>query len=240
MKNCEKNYDDGTETTVRLMNKQENLQSLLEQVSLLETRVTKMIVQLGNFNIVMEEFGTETHSPSKILQFPGVNRLKPDTLPVLKPYMAKPGSPLPKDIPDFRPALQRDGLILLAWDKRITETGERYSAYWVTSAGIPRFYASKPLSAKDFSSATPHHKSYAAEDGIEFYGQDAPAYIVHVAPELMMSNPMHNELRLAHIALLICQGSNINFDYKYLLKNNKKRNLPSTKPKGSTLRKTGA
>jgi len=143
---------------------------------------------------------------------------------------AMPGKPLPDGFTDYRPLLQRDGLILLSWDKRITEMGERYAAYWVTSAGIPRFYASKYLSQEDFPSARPDHKSYAAEDGIEFYGQDAPLYVMHVAPELMMNNPRHGELRAAHIQTLKEQGSTADFNYKYLLKTEKEKNRkPSCK-----------
>ena len=147
------------------------------------------------------------------------------------PLLAGPGKYLPSDIPDYRPLLQRDGLILLAWDKRNTEMGERFTAYWVTSMGIPRFYASKLHSPEDFFMARPDHKSYAAEDGIEFYGQEAPVYMVHVAPELMMSNPRHGELRLAHIQILKYSGSDVDFDYKYLLTIDKKRDLPLKKNK---------
>jgi len=147
----------------------------------------------------------------------------------ITPILALPGTPLPANIPDYRPMLQRDGLILLAWDKRLTETGERYTAYWVTSVGIPRFYASKPLGLMDFSFARPDRKSYAAEDGIEFYGQEAPEYLVHVAPELMMSNPRHGELRSAHISKLKHEGNKVNFSYEYLLKTEKKRSLPAKK-----------
>ena len=146
--------------------------------------------------------------------------------------LAAPGEPLPDALTDYRPLLQRDGLILLSWDKRITEMGERYSAYWVTSAGVPRFYASRYLSPEDFPSARPDHKSYAAEDGIEFYGQETPVYVVHVAPELMMNNPLHGDLRLAHIQTLKDQGSTVDFNYKYLLKTAKEKNRES-KGRGS-------
>jgi len=137
---------------------------------------------------------------------------------------AIPGESLPDSIADYRPLLQRDGLILLSWDKRITEMGERYTAYWVTSTGISRFYASRSLPLEDFPSARPDHKSYAAEDGIEFYGQQAPVYMVHVAPELMMNNPRHGALRFAHIQTLQEQGSTVDFNYKYLLKTEKAKN----------------
>ena len=155
--------------------------------------------------------------------------------------LAAPGESLPGSLVDYRPLLQRDGLILLSWDKRVTDLGERYTAYWVTSTGIPRFYASKPLSPEDFSAARPNHKSYAAEDGIEFYGQQAPVYIVHVAPELMMSNPQHGALRLAHIQTLKEQGSTVDFDYKYLLKTEKEksRTLLFVKPEEKDRPKVG-
>ena len=159
---------------------------------------------------------------------------------LVSPLLAMPGMPTRAGIFDFRPFLQRDGLILLSWDKRFTEKGELLTAYWVTSAGIPRFYASKPLREKDFPMARPNHKSYAAEDGIEFYGQDAPFYIVHVAPELMRSNPKHIELRPVHIDMLKLQGSKIDFAYKYLLKMEKSRNLPRKKAKLSSSSKAGA
>ena len=184
-----------------------------------------------------------THYPSNIINFPGSymvsdrNR-KTNIYPYdtrknnsmgMAPVLAMPGMMVPQNITDYRPELQRDGLILLAWDKRETEAGNLYTAYWVTSTEIPRFYSSAPLSSKDFPSARPAQKSYAAEDGIEFYGQKAPSFIVHVAPELMKSNPRHGELRTAHIALLKSQGSKVDFNYKFLLKTEKTRNLPFKK-----------
>ena len=159
---------------------------------------------------------------------------------LVSPLLAMPGMPTRAGIFDFRPFLQRDGLILLSWDKRFTEKGELLTAYWVTSAGIPRFYASKPHTQEDFFMARPHHKSYAAEDGIEFYGQEKPAYVVHVAPELMKSNPRHGELRLAHINILRSEGSEVDFDYEYLLTKQKNRELPVKKTKNENTNQAGA
>ena len=157
-----------------------------------------------------------------------------------KRILAVPEMLLPPGIHDFRPLLQRDGLILLAWDKRMTEMGERFTAYWVTSTGIPRYYASKHYAQNDFSSARPDHKSYAAEDGIEFFGQKAPDYLVHVAPELMMSNPRHRELRQAHINILMSQGYKVDYGYTYLLTKEKKRNLLHSKQVSRQSGLTGA
>lgn len=171
----------------------------------------------------------KNHSP--LVSEADTNDPAPQFFKAISPFLAAPGIHLPMQIADFRPVLQRDGLILLAWDMRKTEMGDRYTAYWVTSIGIPRFSASKLLPLPDFPSARPDHKSYAAEDGIEFYGQEAPLYMVHVAPELMMSNPQHRELRQAHINTLKEQGVTVDFNYKYLLSSEKHQYLPHRKAK---------
>jgi len=243
---------DPDEITAEMKGLVKSLHGLADEISRLESHITKMSVSsLQSANSVIKffppsfersGFPATTGSRSNIIHFPASrfaaacgseisrNRLYLASLP----FLASPGSVLLPGIPDFRAALQRDGLILLAWDKRFTETGERYTAYWVTSVGIPRFYASKPFLLADLPFANPDHKSYAAEDGIEFYGQKAPAYIVHVAPDLMMSNPRHGELRTAHIAMLKSLGSKVNFNYKYLLKTekNKKPENPSKNKAG--------
>ena len=185
------------------------------------------------------------HFPESVMVSAGNTKMNPCTSRKNKflahaPFLALPGMQLPPNILDYRHYLQRDGLILLAWDKRETETGDRYTAYWVTSTGIPRFYASKSLSSMDFPSVRPNHKSYAAEDGIEFYGQEAPFYIVHVAPDLMKSNPRHGELRKEHIELLKSLGSKIDFDYKFLLKTERKRKTPLRKPRNENHNQAGA
>jgi hypothetical protein len=221
-----------------------DLSDLADEVVRLENQITKMsVASLQNTSSVIKNvfpvFERPIFTPaishrteddkSNIIPFPGAACGYGHEIPRTKqsvaasPYPAAPGRSLPTGIPDYRTALQRDGLILLGWDKRFTETGELYTAYWVTSAGIPRFYASRPLLLADFPFAVPDHKSYAAEDGIEFYGQKAPAYIVHVAPDLMMSNPRHGELRTDHIKMLKLLGSKVNFNYKYLLKTEKSR-----------------
>jgi len=188
--------------------------------------------------------------PSNIVPFPGRDRLSTQNTTAnlntvrhekyLKPLLAKPGTPLPPNIPDYRPLLQRDGLILLAWDMHITEAGDRYTAYWVTSTGVLRFYASKPFSSDDFPLARPDHKSYAAEDGIEFYGQKSPVYLVHVAPDLFMSNPKNKEHRKEHIKTLISQGINVDFNYEFLLKTEKNRKLRSRRTINENDNRAGA
>jgi len=194
-----------------IMDLLDNLQDLADQGAAMKEQIKKItsaICKFGldtkmagtlfpNFNLrepakfispEKEEILRPAGSSAKIIPFPGLYSGGKKSVqstgqksPDFKPIMALPGIPLPADIPDYRLMLQRDGLILLAWDKRLTEKGDLFTAYWVTSTGIPRFYASKPLYLLDFFHARPDHKSYAAEDGIEFYGQEAPEYLVHVS-----------------------------------------------------------
>ena len=231
---------------------------LTDQVSMLRRRIIEIAEKVNDADQnldILEEFTPDRNNDrpitrnngeqkkSNIISFsaPGIAvHREADNFSVFSPLNAAPGKPLPSHIHDYRPLLQRDGLILLAWDKRLTEKGELYTAYWVTSSGIPRFYASKPHSENYFYMAKPHHKSYAAEDGIEFYGQKTPEYIVHVAPELMMSNPRHRELRQTHIEVLKEQGVMSDFEHKFLLTTAKKLKAPFRKTVKSVLENKAA
>ena len=196
------------------MKKTSTVQNLKKRIAELSIELSKINEELDSIANPDKEY--RVSGRPRIIPFPGTERFQTEIKPLI-PYKAFPGMVLPPDIPDYRKSLQRDGLILLGWDKRRTEAGERFTAYWVTSAGISRFYASKQYEPENFPLALPDHKSYAAEDGIEFYGQGAPVYIVHTAPELMMSNPLHSELRPSHIKKLKKQGIDVDFKYNYLL-----------------------
>ena len=222
-----------------LVNMMESLDSIVNKFSKLE-KIVDRIPAAPPFKMA--------GGPSNIILFPGTHQSPPsntefgnfkDKQSPVEPVLAYPGTPFPSHLTDFRPYLQRDGLILLSWDKRFTEKGDLYTAYWVTSMDVPRFYASKMLPFKDFSTARPDHKSYAAEDGIEFYGQKAPDLIVHVAPDLMKSNPRHRDYRAAYIEILTDLGSKVNFNHKYLLKTDKKRNLAAKKPSDEVKNQAG-
>jgi len=208
------------------------LQYLAKELSDFAAELEKKSDLEISFSGLRSSTQTPANLVSNIITFPSCppRKAKETTPTALSGWiLATPGAPLPEGLDDCRPDLQRDGLILLSWDKRRTERGEYYTAYWVTSVGIPRFYASLPLNKEEFPFACPNHKSYAAEDGIEFYGQDAPLYVVHVAPELMMHNPQHRKLRLEHIQMLKEQGSAADFNYVYLLKTEKRRDLMNKK-----------
>jgi hypothetical protein len=176
----------------------------------------------GSFNkneekSVLSSFGNET---------PGSSIQRPVPVGHLNRFLARPGEKLPESIPDFRLQLQRDGLILLSWVKKINQKRPVYTAYWVTSSGILRYYASPALYIEDFVLAMPNRKSYAAEDGIDFYGDPGPEYIVHVAPELMMSSSVKQNQRPEHIKKLKALGIEIDFNYPFLLTTERKKKHP--------------
>jgi hypothetical protein len=223
-----------------LMDRARDLKELSDQAYHTENRIIQIAGQLAEIenNSAGEKPGPEKErrslgEKSNIIPFPGpMNRpLPPEAFgrreapryDYLIPILARPGEALPLSIPDFRPMLQRDGLILLSWAKKHTEMGERYTAYWVTSQGISRYYASKDFGAECFASAVPIRKSYAAEDGIEFYGQNNPAYMVHVAPDLMVSKRQAEDMRPEHIKNLRALGMNADYNYHFLLTTEKKK-----------------
>jgi hypothetical protein len=239
-KNIEKNQI-LPQIRVLLIDRAKVLKELSNQAHCLENQIVKIAGQL--YEIEKESAGkkpdTETGArpvetrKSNIIPFPGSfgrpvlseapERQGAGGFSFQVPILARPGEPLPLSIPDYRRALQRDGLILLSWAKRHTETGERYTAYWVTSQGINRYYASEDLDAGNFASAVPVRKSYAAEDGIEFYGQNNLAYIVHVAPDLMISSRQADDTRPEHIKKLRNLGMKADYSYRFLLTRERKR-----------------
>jgi hypothetical protein len=227
-----------------LMEKAKALRELSNQAFHLENQIRKIAGSIYNAEEGVpkrKNQGAFGQARSNIIPFPKytekaapVREFQLVKYPFLVPILAKPGHVLPDTIPDFRPLLQRDGLILLSWDRRLTEGGERFTVYWVTSSGVCRYYASPALDRKAIATACPVRKSYAAEDGIEFYGQGEPSYVVHVAPELMMSCSDHENLRPEHIRRLKALGVTSDFDYRFVLTREKKK-LPAA-GKSSTKR----
>jgi hypothetical protein len=239
-KNIEKNRD-LLRIRALLMDRAKVLKELSGQAHCLENQILGIAGRL--YEIEQKSTGTKPGSEagtlpaetrkSNIIPFPGSfgrpvtaeapKRRETGRFSFQVPILARPGEPLPLSIPDFRLALQRDGLILLSWAKRHTEMGERYTAYWITSQGITRYYASEDLPAGHFASALPVRKSYAAEDGIEFYGQNNLAYIVHVAPDLMINSRQAEDKRPEHIKKLRNLGMKADYNYRFLLTRERKQ-----------------
>ena len=111
-------------------NKQ-NLQDLKFRISNLENQIAKVASSLSKYHqdakilpaisIKTPQSGMAVRKASNIIPFPGTNRQKPEKKP--HPFLCRPGTPVPPQLTDFRPVLQRHGLILLGWDIRISEKG---------------------------------------------------------------------------------------------------------------------
>jgi len=145
--------------------------------------------------------------------FDGYPRLWRPRVPGNCPIDGGPGKSLPDGCPDYRPLLQRDGLILLGWEERPTRRGPRWRVYWVTSTGTRRCYASRDVEEKDLSEARPDFRSQGFGENPE--GLSIPVCIVHTAPELLRGRDP--DLRKEHIRELLALGVPVNFDYRYLL-----------------------
>jgi hypothetical protein len=226
-----------------LLERAKNIRELSDQAFHIESQLKAIAGTI--FKLEKGETEQKEEKPSNIIKFPGPmvrplsngqNKVSHPgqfsellRFPFLAPISARPGEQLPSSVPDFRPHLQRDGLILLSWDRRITESGERFTAYWVTSVGPCRYYASASQGLINFAAAAPERKSYAAEDGIEFYGQRNPSYTVHVAPDLMLSRQGPVDKRPEHIDLLKKSGVQSDFTYQFLLTREKKNRRVTAK-----------
>jgi hypothetical protein len=213
------------------------LRRLSEETVFLERQISRIVGSVDG----TERENMPVRERSNIIPFPvrGTPPFLPrQNTPVrAAPIVARPGEPLPQGIPDYRPLLQRDGLILLSWAKR---NQNYYSAYWVTSTGVPRYYASRYVEAEGLSGARPDNKSCAADDGIEYYGQRAPEYMVHVAPELIDRNVWRGEdPRPEHIRKLKALGTEVDFNYQYLLTAERQK-LTETRRIQNKLRRGGA
>ena len=98
------------------------------------------------------------------------------------------GVPLPEGRPDFREALQRDGLVLVKWEKRVSGKGAFYSVQWAKSRGENRRkYWSRSMPEDEVPYAAP----CGCSRGFSYshnYG-DPCEYTVEVAPGDVMNGP---------------------------------------------------
>jgi hypothetical protein len=153
---------------------------------------------------------------------------KPYTGPTKKPRIisALPGETIPPEFPDFRPYLQRDGLILLGWSRwdNHKEYGLCYRVNWVKSCGKCRYYSSGAFwydifDAKEMKEATPcrggdvfwrqgiagkpHNLKYV-------YNKDMADYVFACAPWDLNSRTMPG-----FIEELKAAGVTVNFDFPF-------------------------
>jgi hypothetical protein len=142
---------------------------------------------------------------------------KPETRPsTIAPY----GTPLPEGMPDFRMALQRDGLILLSWEAAKTEGSPEYIAHWVSSGGNKRrIYSSSLFRESEASGVMPNT---SGRQGVKLsdtyqvnpiWGRPISA-VVCVAPLDLLDSPGK---RPEYIRELKDMGIASDFDYEFTL-----------------------
>ncbi|MDR1902637.1 MAG: hypothetical protein LBQ88_10190 [Treponema sp.] len=137
-----------------------------------------------------------------------------------------PDQPFPVGHQDFRPLLQRDGLILMSWAR--WEDGyedgsfvRQYIVTWVTSQGKSRHYATHPILEKELAEAAPERKgdpffyrgAYGRRFDIRDYSEkDIADYVYLTAPFDLTYKTIPGFIRV-----LKALGSTVNFDVAYTL-----------------------
>ena len=117
---------------------------------------------------------------------------------------AMPGEPLPEKCPDYRPHLQRDGLILWGWEI----DGEDIRIVWLRSNGGMHKYQVLIDDESELATIRPE-KRY---DDQRYRYRDEPDFIIYAAPPGLTANT-----RSAFMAKLKASGVSVNFDYEYSL-----------------------
>jgi hypothetical protein len=130
---------------------------------------------------------------------------------VYAPY----GEVLPVGIPDFRQLLQRDGLLLIRWEKRTSSEGSYFNVLWARSI-IPRYTEwSGKIREESVQYALPLDVDYSKY----YHEKTRLVYAVQVAPE----NVLHGSVAdftayvesLKNAGMTDASGKQINFDYVY-------------------------
>jgi len=117
---------------------------------------------------------------------------------------AMPGEPLPGKCPDYRPCLQRDGLILFSWEV----TGDCIRVVWLRSNGPLYKYQAIADDEGEIKTACPDAKY----DRDRFGHRKEPDFIIYAAPPDLTAST-----RKAFIAKLKAAGVSVNFDYEFTL-----------------------
>jgi len=115
-----------------------------------------------------------------------------------------PGEPMPEGYPDYRPLLQRDGLILWAWEL----FDDFIKIVWLRSNGAMYRYQAVFDDEGDLATAFPEEKY---NPGRRFYTEKEPDFIIYTAPDLTVNT------RGAFIERLKASGVSVDFDYEFSL-----------------------
>jgi hypothetical protein len=125
-------------------------------------------------------------------------------------FSAPYGEAMPEGVADFREALQRDGLILIKWEKYDLKEGVFFNVLWAKSNGNRRLTQwSGAVREEELPYTSP-----ADYDRFDYCLHDKnPVYIVNVAPEAVLAGPPQEYLD--YIQFLKDYGLKIDFDYNF-------------------------
>jgi hypothetical protein len=153
----------------------------------------------------------EPGSKSKTIIFP-TTYTGPEEEPAKEVVINAPyGSPLPDCYPDFREALQRNGLLLILWEKRIGQEGTFYNVLWAKSYGERR---STAWSGNIREEEIPYVMPYDNTDYSYREPELRTVYTVKVAPENVLHGPI-SELP-KYIQSLKDFGIKADFEYNFI------------------------
>jgi hypothetical protein len=139
-----------------------------------------------------------------------------------------PGESFPIGHRDFRPLLQRDGLILLSWALWEDWGGggnllQRYIVTWVASKGRNMRYATRAIPGKELERANPERRA----DALFYKGRFGDYFTANhdhipdriVADYLYLAAPfdLNGKTIPGFIRILKALGSTVNFDITYSL-----------------------
>jgi len=119
---------------------------------------------------------------------------------------AMPWEPMPEGYPDYRPLLQRDGLIISAW--AIYEDGIK--VVWASANRGMNKYQAWVEDESEIPTVCPEEKNRVGYHHV--YSDDTPYYTVYAAPKDLTAGT-----RAAFIAKLRESGVTVNFDYEFTL-----------------------
>jgi hypothetical protein len=129
---------------------------------------------------------------------------------------ALPGEAIPPEYPDFRPLLQRDGLILLGWAFwELPDQGAGYEVNWITSIPKHHRYCSSFIPVKETIQGV--QPGWAGNqffrEGLRGrYNKILAEYVVFCTPP-----DIHPRNIPAFVQLLKNTGVTVDFDYRFRL-----------------------
>ncbi|MDR0473682.1 MAG: hypothetical protein LBH43_08460 [Treponema sp.] len=148
-----------------------------------------------------------------IIQFPGTAVYEPPIRKGPEPpkepekkalvFEVMPWEAMPEGYPDYRPLLQRDGLILFSWEI----FGGWIKPVWLASSGAIYRYQAQTNDEGELKAICPERRY---SEGRRLYTHEKPDLTVYAAPPDLTANT-----RAVFIGKLRELGARVNFDYEF-------------------------